>query len=111
MAFSPLRLATSNLSSTFSKSANMLSVSFERAGRLSGRPASSVPPLKRNLNQVFLRLLGLLIRTGGRRHALASRLDFDDLVLLDAVSVLGNFEHHHTLAADKVLRSPPELRV
>src|SRR5215217_329814 len=34
MAFSPFRLATLNLSSTFSKFANIVGVSFERAGRL-----------------------------------------------------------------------------
>ena len=34
IAFSPLRLCTFNLSSTFSKSANILGVSFERVGRL-----------------------------------------------------------------------------
>lgn len=49
IAFSPLRLAMFNLSSTSSKSANMLSVSFEQRGAWHQTPRAMHPPLEGNL--------------------------------------------------------------
>src|SRR5215212_8376103 len=100
IAFSPLRLATSNLSNTFSKSASILGVSFERAGRPDKRPAASSPLLKRNLDYVSLVIIGLRNRAASHGLALPWRLDLHDLVLLTALGVLGCLEHHDTLATD-----------
>src|SRR5215211_198068 len=111
MAFSPLRLATFSLSSTSSKSANILSVSFERAGRPDKRPAASFPPLKRNLNHISLRPLRALLRVGGLGLTLPRRLDLDDLVLLGALRILRSLKHHYALSPDEVLGAPADLGV
>src|SRR5215211_2997222 len=100
IAFSSLRAATFNLSNTSSKSASILGVSFKWAGRPGKRPAASSPPLKRNLNQISLRLLGILLRVGGRGLVLPWRLDLHNLVLLRALGVLGCLEHYDTLPTD-----------
>ncbi len=42
---------------------------------------------------------------------LPGRLDLDDLVLLDALSILGDFENHDAFAADNVLGSPAYLGI
>src|SRR5215208_1822206 len=100
IAFSPLRVATSNLSNTSSKSASILGVSFERAGRPDKRPAASFPSLKRNLNQISFPPLGVLLRVGGRGLVLPWRLDLHNLVLLSALGVLGCLKDYDTLATD-----------
>src|SRR5215207_4032461 len=107
IAFSPLRVATSNLSNTSSKSASILGVSFKWAGRPDKRPAASFLSLQRNLNQISLRPLGILLRVGGRGLALPGRLDLHNLVLLVTLSVLGCLKHHDALATDEVFWTPP----
>src|SRR5215218_4795290 len=106
MAFSPLRVATSNLSNTSSKSASILGVSFVRAGRLAeDAPRNASPPLERDPDYLSLRPVSLAFR--GSWLVRPRRLDPDYLVLLDTLSVLGCLKHHNALAADEVLRSPP----
>src|SRR5829696_979237 len=111
MALSPLRVATSNLSNTSSKSASILGVSFERAGRPDKRPAASSPLLKRNLDYISILIIGLSDRAASHGLALPWRLDLHGFVLLGALGVLGCLQHHDALATNEVFRSPPELEV
>src|SRR5215218_8976706 len=111
IAFSPLRLATRNLASTSSKSANKLGVSFEWAGRLAQDAPRNAPPLERDLYQVSLRSLRVLLGVGSIDLALPRRLDPHNLVLPGALGVLCCLAHHHALPTDEVLRPPPKLWV
>src|SRR5215212_6056379 len=86
IAFSPLRVATSNLSNTSSKSASILGVSFEGAGRPDKRPAASSPLLKRNLDYVSLVIIGLRNRAASHGLALLWRLNLHNFVFLGALS-------------------------
>src|SRR5215204_743733 len=111
MALSPLRLATSNLSNTSSKSASILGISFERAGRPDKRPAASSPPLKRNLDYISILIIGLSDRAASHGLALPWRLDLHGFVLLGALGVLGCLQHHDALATNEVFWAPPLIGV
>src|SRR5215204_780695 len=68
-------------------------------------------PLKRDLYQVALWALRVLLGLGRVDLVLPRRLDLHNLVLLGALGVFARLEHYHALPADKIFRSPPELGV